>query len=825
MAKNRESPRGRSRDFDPVGTFDSTAPWRRGLMVAVLLIVLLCVLLPEIIFQNKIFMVPDTQAPLSFATVGKKALEEGIYPLWNPYLFCGMPSYSSVSYTPYVYPPSYVAFLLHKIGFPEMIWLLLHLWLAGIGMYLLLRSFAVRGSVSLLAAMIFIIMPNYLATAANGHGSQACAVAYMPWAFLFIRNIMLGKNRFRNSALLAITLGFQMLRGHIQISYYTYLIMGAVFLLESGYHYRAGRKREILLNLGCVIGVFVLALGIAAVLVFPVREYAAYSIRGGGGGSGGGVDYGYATSWSLHPRELMTFIFPWAAGYGKATYWGEMPFTDYPNYLGIGTFIFSVMALFLVRNRWKWFLFVIAALSTGISFGRFFPLLYDLLFKFLPYFNKFRVPVMILIVQQLSTVVLMGLGLEAYLRLHSQDGLPRLLRPDRMKWILAAVGIIFALVLVFQGSVRDGLLQNPTVGRKVNQQWINLAADAYAKDLVRTLFFLVAVGAVLYLASLRKIPSSVMMISLAAIALIDLYTVDVGVVNPQKVWNTENVRIIKSKGDREVFSKPTPAMEFLKKDDSLFRIFPVPAAQPGRWGLSLFPFSDNSYMMSGIFSIGGYHAAKLQNYQNLMELMFQRVNQGSFPHQILDMLAVKYFVSIYPLFKDNSPYPLVYQGDRAYIYENPGALPRFFFVDKFRVINKEHALGELVSPAFDPRREVLLEKRPPGRVESASGSTVEIVDYKLNSFDLKVRVEKPCLLVLSEIFYPHWRARVDGREMEILKADYCLRALSLPAGEHEVTFRFYSPVLRVSLIASLISFILAILVAVLIDPIINRRGK
>ena len=185
----KSKPAGPVREaFDPVGSFDSMKGWKRGIAAAVLLVAVLAILVPELVFHDDVFIAPDTKAPMSFRTVGRTSLEEGTYPLWNPYLFCGMPSFSSLAYTPYVYPVSFITHVLYRYaGFPAMAWLLLHYLLAGAGTYMLARSFGIRPSISLLAGILFMIMPNYMAAGANGHGSKAKAVAWMPQILLFTR--------------------------------------------------------------------------------------------------------------------------------------------------------------------------------------------------------------------------------------------------------------------------------------------------------------------------------------------------------------------------------------------------------------------------------------------------------------------------------------------------------------------------------------------------------------------------------------------------------------------------------------------------------------
>lgn len=823
MKKRTKPEPQRHRGLDLADRLDAAASWRRGLVVFAFLIIVLCIFIPELFFQNGIFLVPDTKAPLSFASVGKEALEKGIYPLWNPYLFCGMPSYPSLTYNPYVYPVSFITHVLQfHLGAPEMTWLLFHYLLAGIGVYMLSRSLGARAAVSMIAGALFMVMPGYIATGAYGHGSQACATAYMPFALLFARNIFRGRKRVLMTALLTIVLGFQILRGHVQISYYTYMLIGLLFIYESVAFLRKGNGRTVAINLAFAAAAFVAALGLAAVLIFPVREYAQFSIRGGGGA---GLDYGYATGWSLHPKEVLTFFFAWAFGFGKTTYWGEMPFTDYPNYLGVLTVGFGLAALFIVRGGWKWFLILAAALSTLISFGKFMPALYGPMFRFLPLFNKFRVPVMVLIVQQLALVLLMAVGMEEFLRRLKKRDLPKALGAGYLKWYTIAGAVIFVLVLVGAGNIREGLTGSAGVREAVRGEWLRFAARAFTDNLLSTVFLFTLFAFLLFVSVSRRLAVGAVVTMLLVLGLLDMFIVDRPILHPEKMWRTEGYRIIRGKEERENFMKPNDAVNFLKADTTYFRIFPAPAAPAGRWSHSVHPFSDNSYMIFRIFSMGGYHAAKPKKYQDVMDLMFESFNRGSLPLNILNMLNAKYIVSLFPLFREGSPVPLVYQEEgKTYIYRNPGALPRAFLVDRFRVLAPGKALRTLVRPDFDPAQEVLLERRPDVAPETKNGSHANITEYDVNSITVRAHIEKPCILVMSEMAYPDWKAEVDGVETEILTADYCLRAIPLRPGDHMITFEFSSGVIRISLIVSIMTFALAVTVAIIYKLIGTNRG-
>ncbi|MDH5627606.1 MAG: hypothetical protein OEY69_04860, partial [Candidatus Krumholzibacteria bacterium] len=197
------------------------------LVAAAVMMLAIAFLYRELVFGGKVFFASDNQAAASFAAVGEKALAAGSYPVWNPYLFSGMPSFGSLSYTPWIYPVNFVVgFLRRALFFPEYTWLLFHTFLTGLGTYLLLADRGVTRAAAIVAGVLMMWMPNLVAVGANGHGSQACAVAYLPFALLFWDRIWRGKGLVANGAALALVLGFSMLRGHLQVSYYTYLLVG-----------------------------------------------------------------------------------------------------------------------------------------------------------------------------------------------------------------------------------------------------------------------------------------------------------------------------------------------------------------------------------------------------------------------------------------------------------------------------------------------------------------------------------------------------------------------------------------------------------------------
>ncbi|MEE9270373.1 MAG: hypothetical protein V3V49_08925, partial [Candidatus Krumholzibacteria bacterium] len=585
-------------------------------------------------------------------------------------------------------------------------------------------------------------------------------------------------------------------------------------------------KKAALVNVpvsALVLGIIVLgALLLSAVLFAPVHDYAQYSIRGAS--ESGGLDYEYATSWSLHPAEMLTFIVPFSFGFGVPAYHGHMPFTDYPNYVGLVVMLFALAAFLLVKTRYVRFLCFVVVTATLVAFGKYLPVLYNPLFHWLPFFNKFRVPVMVLIVQQFALVLLFAIGLAAMMRQHPSRGRRLALRGA----VVAAVLLFVALVTrdYWIDQYADSIASRLKFVRSIAGQtaYARLAGDHLHKDLVKMGVILVAL-CVLFFAFFRgALKAAPLVVLVIVIAAVDLFMVDRYILHPDALFPGARP-IIKAKSERDRFRQPDAVINFLKQDESLYRVFPrthpsIPLESDNR------SFHSNRYMIFGIASIGGYHAAKLSIYQEFVEMMDGVLSRGDF--SIINMLNVKYLVLANPLPED-SLYEQVwegtnYRGERRIVYQNPGVLPRAFFVDEYRVAPGKEALAMLASAdGVDTSRMVLLEKAPSIEPRSRDGASAIIREYEFNEIRLDASLASPAILVLSEIFYPAWKVFVDGDEGEIIRANHILRAVALPEGDHEVVFRYDSSLLKRSLAVSVTTFIIA-LTLVLFSVVVRIRG-
>jgi hypothetical protein len=189
------------------------------------------------------------------------------------------------------------------------------------------------------------------------------------------------------------------------------------------------------------------------------------------------------------------------------------------------------------------------------------------------------------------------------------------------------------------------------------------------------------------------------------------------------------------------------------------------------------------------------------------------------------MLNTKYILSSYRLFGEDSPFQLVFEGGGSFVYRNPGGMPRAALLGSYRVAQREGIPDLLLSRDFDPSREIILEREPGIAPETAEGSRVEITDYRLNSITLEAHIEKPCLLLLSEIDYPSWTATVDGERVEILTANYCLRAIPLRPGSKRIEFRFRSRILNMALAISIVTFIIVLAVPIVFRQAAGEKGR
>lgn len=790
----------------------------------IILFILLLIFYHQIVFEGKTLLQPDVLTAKSYQPFVRDALKHGTYPLWNPYIFSGMPSYASLSTAPLVnifdtiinYTLEGIRYLIPLTPFMR---LLLNYLLLGLLTYLLLVSLNANKLAALFAAIAMVFLPQFIAFTAFGHNSKLLSLVLIPLIFWSINQLLKKKNLLFFS-LTALAIGFQLMRAHVQVCYYTYLFIGIYFIYHAVIEYRETKKfSNILKSAGLLSGAVIVALLFSSVLYLSVYEYSHYSIRGGG--ASGGLDYDYASGWSFSPAEIITFIVPSFFGFGGATYWGKMPFTDYPLYMGIVVLFLAGLALVVRRDRYVIFFAIIALFSLIVSFGNHLPILYGPMFKFLPFFNKFRVPSMIHILLDMSIVLMAGMGLHFLISIkETGDKLLIQQKFQAVKKYFYSFGSIAILVLLFVVLGKGTIINWIAGSGKVTASVQLVAYQMVLKDTVIMLMLLGLSGFLVIYYLNNKLRTEWLGIALIFLLIIDLWLVDFKIINPEPSVNEEN------------YFQKTDVVEFLQQQKQPFRIFPIRLNQPGEK-------PDNWYLYFKLQNIYGYHAAKLRIYQETLEefqlpqlYLYKFLKQGIdnrgqqvvqirplneipsnllYGHQsFLNMLNVKYLISAYPI--PDTSFQIIKRGS-AFIYENKHALPRAYFVNKIKTLESKKEIFDFISSGqFDPARNAILEQEPEFAIEPALDNHVELVSYDIHRIKLKASVKTPSLMVLSEVYYPAgWKAYVDGARTKIYKTNYILRSIFLKPGDHEIEFVFKPASFTIGLVISLITLMLLII--------------
>ncbi len=727
----------------------------------------------RVVFLGEILTGGDVLAAAAiFEDYANEQMALGRLPLWNPYIFSGMPFFDSMSWSAFVYPSYWIKFVLEKIPgvqLPRLFFLFLHYELAALGTFFYLRSRRVGHVGAVVAGVAFMLSPHLVGLAAIGHGGKVLASAYLPLVLMAAHRVLERGER-RWIAILGLVGGLQFLARHVQVSYYTWLAVLVLIVCSLVMQKRSGTNGKVLASrAGAIVAGGVLAVLLAAVLLIPLQAYSEFSTRAV---ESGGMGFENATMWSLHPKELLTFLVPSMFGLANDTYWGTMPFQQVSHY--VGYVVLALAALAIARRRGDvTFLLVLAAVGVFMAFGRHIGPVYRAIYTVLPGFNRFRVPAMALMLSQFSLAALAGYGTSVVLGECGERKLPWL------RWAagLAAVGVVTGLIVLLSqsgiGRTATTALMTKHAGapiaalRDLGGQAMRLAV----RDAGILLAFALASGVAVFLAGTKRIPKLVAAALILGLVVWDLAIVDARFMHPEKMRPLS------------AYFPETPAVSFLKQQEGVFRVAPVSRG-----------FSSNEWMYHRIESIGGYHPAKLA----VTEKMLSNIGVGNL--KLLALLNVRYLVGAegldHPAFREVAPG----------VHENLAALPRVFLVGNAKRVTRESVmLMEINIDNFNPAETATYVGDLPGPIESTEGSTAELVSYEPQELRVRASIQRPCLLVFSEVYYPlGWKAYVDDVETTIYRTDYALRSVYLEPGEHTVVMRYEPSNLRLGLFLSLL---------------------
>ncbi len=765
--------------------------------------------------------------------------EAGVRPEWAPNVFGGMPGTMILGGSRVPGADSVVSGL-RKAG----LWPVAHCFVLLLGTYLLVLYLTRWPLASVLAAVAYGLSTYLPLILTAGHNTKFIALSYAPWlllafAALVRRTPETGKMMSVLLTLLfAIAAAVNLRAGHVQITYYVVIAAGIWWIAEGISAVRDGRAATwgvstVLLGLGSA-----LALAMVADPYLLQAEYKAFTIRSAG--PGGGLAWEYAMAWSQGVAELLTLVIPNAYGGGGQTYWGAKPFTAGPHYVGpVVAFLALVGAVGVARR--SVFAFTVAALLfVGFSLGENLPLLNRPAFEVLPLFDAFRVPETWLAAVVLLVALLAGWG--AYY-LARREATPE--AEHRKRRVVFGAGAVLAILvgglwltgggpLDFQkpdegaqiamlAAQQSGLSPADPQVRQMTAQYLaeveGQREDLFADDAGRSmLFLLVALGlaaALLY----RKAPSWAVLAGLALLTTVDLWGVG------RRYFNEDDPSLRRtSRIESQI--QPTQADQYLVE-----RV--AEAGGPGHFRVLPNDWSQNAVPSYFYESIGGYHGAKLALIQAYFDRLLPDDSTG-LNRNALSLLSARYTVlpgvvpGYEPVFQDEQT-GLVVAVDSA-------ALPRAFLVDSVAVVPDEDALvARIRSDATDLSRVAFVSEPLPGELSAealtgaapdSAGAAVRLERFEPDEVVYRVRTDRPRLLVASEVYYPAgWTAQIGVQPAPIVRTDFLLRGIPVPAGEHIVTMRYRPETRQRGLLISWIATVLAYLGAVGLGGLLwYRRG-
>jgi hypothetical protein len=789
--------------------FSSLSPLVQDLLCVVLLYAVTLIVFRGIVFDNAAFASEgDTATALSYTHVGGEIEKtEGVDALWMPYFFSGMPTFGNVAFVPHnvSYAQTAVQWVLNFLYLNgTWTWLVVYYFLGGLFMFALMRVWSFSRPAALIAALTFMLSPYMIGLAGEGHGSKLMALSYLPLVVLLSHSLF-ERRDVLSVGLLAAAIGTLMLTNHMQIVYYAFMFLGLYLIYHVTLDFR-GKLPGAAAKAALFAGALLLGFCISSYIYLSVSEYAQYSMRGGGTtGAPGGLAYDYATNWSWHPGELVTLLIPGFYGMKSDYYWGPMiPWTNSSVYVGLVPILFSILALVYRRTRFVVFFGLVALTIVLVSFGNNFSLLYQLLFSYLPYFNKFRAPEQILHLLPFITGILAAAGFSALVSARGRDS--GIDTHKLYRALLVAGGVIaglLVLALLLQNSLLESLPGSMFLkqgqAEQIQQQYGARAPrmvaqlrqarfDIFWKDFVK--FSLLAAALCALCAAWVKGSLREWTFSAAIIALV---TIDLSLVASKYIDP-------KPSQDLAQAFRPDATITFLKSQPGLFRLF---AGIDPRDPL----YMDNSFAYHGLQSITGYSPAKLKIYQTLLDSCIYRGTDPSLPinMNVLNMLNVEFLVVHGRLPEPQFQLVKSDQAQRTLTYRNPGALPRAFYAgESFAAANDGDVFRVLNSGGFNPARTAVLYKQLPQQISPVDSTHVpRITSYKSREVRVSTDAPAPALLVLSEVYYPAgWKAFVDGAETEIYRTDYILRSVLIPGGTHEVVFTFDPPLYRTGWVLS-----------------------
>ncbi len=818
---------------------DNIIPVKARTPLAIILIALsLLVFFGKVLSSEKTFNAGDNIASESILPYLNAAQAAGqAVPQWIPNIFCGMPSYASLLSTgDRTYDVLYHSFNIIRNGAKALgggsdgMFMLFHYFIFGLGMYLFLRlTRNTSHLVSLFGAVAAMFSTWILTYAMIGHNTKVFSIMCFPYILLCLEKLRSGELKWYTmlmwSTLLGVAIHFLLEATHVQMTFYMMLTVAIYFVTWLVSDIFSKKNLMPVLRVGLITVLMAgLAFAMSADRYMATLSYDPYSIRGASPlverqkdgdatnklsdvNKKAGLDWEYATSYSFSPSEMVTFIIPGWYGFGKLpysgpevggqetsvpTYWGQSLGTDAANYTGIIVFFLALIGIFALwkKDRLIAPLALTSLFGLLLSFGSTMPLLYRPMFEFFPVFNKFRAPMMALIMMQLSFPIIAALTLEKILTIGGNTD-EKALKKRLTKYSTYAMYTTAGLFVIFlagrsalESTLRSGLAAS---GKQVAQYpdgIKDLAISAGLNDaVVCMLIASIAFALLSFYLKGKKLSPSLIVVGILILTFVDQWRVGA------RPFETT------TKSDQQQAFREHDYVNFIKQDKSLYRILDLnePTSNvPASWMTQ---------------TIAGYHAAKVRRFQDLVDVTGNSGGGVIFNPFIWSLLNTKYIIAngaidsvqgrMSPAFISKEPQ----QGRdgkpvQTIVWQNNAVLPRAFFVNRYEIKQPLPMLEAMRDGKYDPRDVIFFDEQPKDIGSPAStpidvSETINITKYENEHIEMKTKTSAERLVFFSDTWYPNWQLTIDGKPTSFYRADYAFRAFKVPAGDHSVVWEYH----------------------------------
>lgn len=790
--------------------------WLPDVLVVILFAVLSYAYFYPAVSEDRILYRHDASAGRGAGQEQTEYLEKtGERTRWTNSLFGGMPTYQLA--------PSYDSqdtligiSWLYRLGLPEFVW---YVFVYLLGFYILLRAFDFRQHLAALGSIIWAFSSYFFIIIAAGHIWKVYALAYLPPMIAGIVLAYRGKYLW-GLVVTALFAALEIYANHVQMTYYylfIILFMVIAYLVDAIRNKKLAHfwKATAVCAAGALIGI---CLNLSN--LYHTWQYSKESMRGKSelvkanteNQTSSGLDRDYITQWSYGIDETWTLLIPNAKGgahqiklgedadamakvdpqYQQIVaqwyqYWGEQPFTAGPVYVGAFVMMLFILGCFIVKGPMKWALLAATILSIMLSWGKHFMPLTNFFIDFVPMYAKFRTVSSILVIAEFTIPLLAIMALKRLV----DD--PELIRTRRTSiYLIVSFVLTAGLAWIFRlmpTAFFDFISTADTaqLSQYVPQEYLAPILDSISKarievfksDCMRSAWIIVIGTVLLFLYKANKLKAPYMVGAILVLCLVDMWQI-----NKRYLYDEMFV----DKTVREQPIKMSAAEEQILKDKSLdYRVLNLAS--------NTFNENETSFYLK---SIGGYHAAKLRRYQEMIDAYISTEMSGVFSGltsaqgditkvngdsiwPVLNMLNAKYFI-------------LPLQSGQTVPVQNPYTYGNAWFVDKVNYVDNANQEIGMVGK-LNLRHEAVADKKFAEQlgesVKQDSTSIVTITSYEPNKLVYDVHSDKGGVVVFSEIYYPGWTATVDGEEVEHGRVNYILRALNVKPGNHKVELSFF----------------------------------